>query len=88
MTRYDELDHKMASATVQNGAPIDRWLSCAPLPLFDFFRKKNDSTAHWRASSHTCSCHDKEDSIANELITANIKTYINLQKVQTFEHLR
>lgn len=40
MTRYDELDNKMASATVQNGAPIDWWLSCAPLLLFDFFRKK------------------------------------------------
>lgn len=40
MTRYDELDNKMASATVRNGALIDRWLSCAPLPLFDFFSKK------------------------------------------------
>lgn len=40
MTRYDELDNKMASATVRNGAPIDRWLSFAPLPLFDYFRKK------------------------------------------------
>lgn len=44
MTRYDELDNKMASATVRNGAPIDWWLSCVPLRLFEFFLLQEKKT--------------------------------------------